>query len=152
MLCSCQVQENLPVYRGCHPRPTGQTSRPRWLWTESGLLSGPRLQGAFTHLGLLLVQLYLNVCELGPEVFVGSLEGDNECLGLLALISPFLGHCFFLNGVCWFLILSNGCRHVTGSYPGGRCFSIYCVVLLGKVSSAALEALRRGRDSSDYGL
>ena len=46
-------------------------------------------------------QLYLDVCELGPEVFVGSLKGDNERLGLLALISPFLGHYSFLNGVCW---------------------------------------------------
>lgn len=43
------------------------------------------------------MQLYLDVCELGPEVFIGSLKGDNERLGLLALISPFLGHCSFLN-------------------------------------------------------
>lgn len=57
-----------------------------------------------THLGLLLMQLYLDVGELGPEVFIGSLKGDNERLGLLALISPFLGHCSFLNGVCCSLI------------------------------------------------
>lgn len=57
-----------------------------------------------THLGLLLMQLYLDVRELGPEVFIGSLKGNNECLGLLALISPFLGHCSFLNGVCCCLI------------------------------------------------
>lgn len=75
----------------------------------------PQPQEALTHLGLLLMQLYLNVCELGPEVFIGSLEGDNECLGLLALISPFLGHCSFLSGVCWFVILSSRRCHVTDS-------------------------------------
>lgn len=71
---------------------------------QSELLLRPRPQVALAHLGLLLMQLYLNVCELGPEVFIGSLKGNNECLGLLALISPFFGHCSFLNGVCWFLI------------------------------------------------
>lgn len=49
------------------------------------------------------MQLYLDVCELGPEVFIGSLKGDDERLGLLALISSFLGHCSFLNGVRWLL-------------------------------------------------
>lgn len=110
----------------------------------------PWPQVAPTHLGLLLVQFYLNVCQLGPEVFVGSLEGDNECLGLLALISPFLGHCSLLNGVFWILILSNRYCHVTVSFPGVRCFSNYCVVLLAKVfSTAAPEALGRNRDNSD---
>lgn len=85
---------NLPKCRGCCP-----------LWQPADK-SPPRqgcrwASGSPTHLGLLLMQLYLDVCELGPEVFVGSLKGDNERLGLLALISPFLGHYSFLNGVCW---------------------------------------------------
>lgn len=59
-----------------------------------------RSQGCgLTHLGLLLMQLDLDVCELGPEVFIGSLKGDDERFGLLALISPFLGHCSFLKGI-----------------------------------------------------
>lgn len=96
------------------------------------------------------MQLYLDVCEFGPEVFVGSLKGDNECLGLLALISPLLGHCSFLNGVFWGLVLSNGHCHVTLSFPGVRCCSNYCVVFLVKVFSVVSpEALGRDRDQSD---
>ena len=85
---------NLPMSSGWWP-----------LWQpadKSPLRQGGRwAAGSRTHLGLLLMQLYLDVCELGPEVFVGSLKGDNERLGLLALISPFLGHYSSLNGVCW---------------------------------------------------
>ena len=85
---------NLPKCRGCCPL---------WQPADKSPLrqGGRRASGNPTHLGLLLMQLYLDVCELGPEVFVGSLKGDNERLGLLALISPFLGHYSFLNGVCW---------------------------------------------------
>lgn len=96
------------------------------------------------------MQLYLDVCEFGPEVFVGSLKGDNECLGLLALISPLFGHCSFLNGVFWGLVLSNGHCHVTLSFPRVRCCSNYCVVFLVKVFSVVSpEALGRDRDQSD---
>ena len=94
------------------------------------------------------MQLYLDVGELGSEVFIGSLKGDDERFGLLALISPFLGHCSFLKGVCCFLIPFKQVLPCYCFFSWGRCFSIYCVVLLGKVSSAAaLEALIRGRDS-----
>lgn len=84
--------------------------------------------GTLTHLGLLLMQLYLDVRELGPEVFIGSLKGDNECLGLLALISPFLGHCSFLSGVCGSLI------------PFTRELPCYCFLS----RSAMFEHLLRG--------
>lgn len=36
-----------------------------------------RPQEAPLTLDFSLMQLYLDVCELGPEVFVGSLKGDN---------------------------------------------------------------------------
>jgi hypothetical protein len=114
-------------------------------WLESWPQADP------THLGFLLMQFYLDVCEFGPEVFVGSLKGNNECLGLLALIPPFLGHCPFLIGVFWVLILSNRYCHVTVSFPGVRCFSHYCVVVfLAKVfSNVSSEALGRDRDGGD---
>lgn len=88
----------------CIPRLLFSWANSRCPLTWAGSRAKATASGGLTHLGLLLVQLYLDVCELGPEVFVGSLKGNDECLGLLALISPFLGHCSFRNGVCWFLV------------------------------------------------
>lgn len=87
------------------------------------------------------MQLYLDVRELGPEVFVGGLEGDDERLGLLALISPFLGHGSSLAGVCGVGSFQAGAAMLLLLLPERR-LNVYCVVALGKVSSAAvLEAL-----------
>lgn len=44
------------------------------------------------YLAFFLVQLYLNVSQLGPEIFVGCLQGRDERFGLLTLGTPFLGH------------------------------------------------------------
>lgn len=47
---------------------------------------------AAQYLAFFLVQLYLNVSQLGPEIFVGCLQGRDERFGLLTLGTPFLGH------------------------------------------------------------
>lgn len=152
--CHTHTQETLHKYRGRRSpqKPAershcgggaGRASRQSWAGAALQAVA-PR---ALTHLGLLLMQLYLDVCQLGSEVFIGSLKSDDERFGLLALISPFLGHCSFLKGVCCFLIPFKRVLPCYCFFSWGQCFSIYCVVLLGKVSSAAaLEALRRDRD------
>lgn len=84
--------------------PLGQGSRQS---RARSPLRAVTLRG-LTHLGLLLMQLYLDVCELGPEVFIGSLKGDDERFGLLTLISPFLRHCSFLKGVLFVNAFQTG--------------------------------------------
>lgn len=135
---------NLPLSRGCCPlwQPADRGPRRQASGQSRARASQAAASGSPTHLGLLLMQLYLDVCELGPEVFVGSLKGDNERLGLLALISPFLGHCSSLNGVCWCLIPLKQGLPCYCCFSRVRWLSSYCVLPLGKVSSAAvLEAL-----------
>lgn len=83
-----QLLHLLLVELGFELRHQDRVLAPLQLADPLGFLS--RLSFEFRYLGLLLMQLYLDVCALGPEVFVGSLKGDNERLGLLALFRPFL--------------------------------------------------------------